>query len=234
MISDYISELLGPWSAELNAGSVLLRLVLAAVLGAIIGSDRSRKLHSAGLRTFVFVSLTGAGAAIADAYLLRVSGSTIGIITAAALVSAALIGYNSIFFNAKNKLKGLTTSAGLGASAILGITAGWGLYTVTLVIFLLLFIGISALPTVEKKLKDHSRYFEIHLELKDKSALQDFVGVVRGLDIHIENLEPNSAYLNTGMCVYTVALKTAGRQKHADVIAALQTLPCVSYIEELE
>lgn len=59
MKTDWIAGLLGPWSAELAPGSILLRLALSMALAAIIGCERSSKRHSAGLRTFILVSLAG-------------------------------------------------------------------------------------------------------------------------------------------------------------------------------
>lgn len=49
MKTDWIAGLLGPWSAELAPGSILLRLALSMALAAIIGCERSSKRHSAGL-----------------------------------------------------------------------------------------------------------------------------------------------------------------------------------------
>ena len=54
---DSIAALLGPWASELNTGSILLRIGLSLFLSAIIGFERSSKRHSAGLRTFIILSL---------------------------------------------------------------------------------------------------------------------------------------------------------------------------------
>ena len=59
MTNDFLVSLLGPWAAQLNSGSILLRIGLSVLLSAIIGFERSSKRHSAGLRTFILVSLVG-------------------------------------------------------------------------------------------------------------------------------------------------------------------------------
>ena len=51
MGQDLLAGFLGTWSAELNLGSVLLRVLLSMLLSAIVGCERSSKRHSAGLRT---------------------------------------------------------------------------------------------------------------------------------------------------------------------------------------
>ena len=71
MKTDWIAlRLLGQWSVELGLGSVLLRLALSLTFSAIIGCERSSKRHSAGLRTFILVSLAGTGTMLIDQYLM--------------------------------------------------------------------------------------------------------------------------------------------------------------------
>lgn len=53
---DPIASLLGEWVCELNAYSILLRIAIAFLFAAVIGCERARKRHSAGLRTFILVS----------------------------------------------------------------------------------------------------------------------------------------------------------------------------------
>ena len=59
VFTDPIASQLGNWAADITIGSILLRLLLSLVLGAIIGWERSNKRHSAGLRTFMLAFLTG-------------------------------------------------------------------------------------------------------------------------------------------------------------------------------
>ena len=68
-VTDPIAALLGPWSASLTAGAVVLRIALAAVLAAVIGWERSAKRHAAGLRTFLLVGLAAASAMLIDTSL---------------------------------------------------------------------------------------------------------------------------------------------------------------------
>ena len=82
MKTDWIAGLLGPWSAELAPGSILLRLALSMALAAIIGCERSSKRHSAGLRTFILVSLAGTATMLIDQYLMELLPVTIPVLSA--------------------------------------------------------------------------------------------------------------------------------------------------------
>lgn len=237
MTQDYIAKLLGPWSAELNTGSVLLRIALSVVLAAIIGCERSSKRHSAGLRTFIIISLSSATAAIAEQYLLSI-GYVNSWISAAIIIGAATISGYSILFSSKGHIKGLTTSAGLWACGIIGIAIGMGLYTAALIAYAALLCSLSFFPAIEKYLKDKSNHFEVHLELKSKGDLYNFTTTIRRLGMRIDDIELNPAYLNSGLSVYTVSFTISSQElkkykKHSEIIEALRSLDYISYIEEM-
>ena len=106
-----------------------------------------------------------------------------------------------------------------------------------LLVFLVLLPALALLPGFENYLKDRSNHFEIHLELKSAPYLQDFITVIRALGLTIDEIELNTAYVNSGLSVYTVSLsiKEAQLQKyktHGEIIEALRSLEYISYIEE--
>lgn len=238
MKTDAIALLLGPWSAELGAGAILLRLLVAMVLSAMVGCERSSKRHSAGLRTFILVTLAGTGTMLIDQFLILQMGIAVPALSAAAVIGTAIISANSILFSSKNQIKGLTTSVGLWCCGVIGLALGAGLYVLALAVFAALVCSMSALPLLEKTLKDRSNHFEVHLELKNKGDLPDFVSTVRALGIRIDDIESNPAYLNSGLSVFTVSFTVDSAElkkykKHAEIIEALQTLDYVYYIEEM-
>lgn len=226
-----------PWAAELNTGSILLRITLSVILASIIGCERSSKRHSAGLRTFMIVALASTTAAIVEVYLSGRNCSSQWITAAIILGSAVMSGY-SILFSSKGQIKGLTTSAGLWACGIIGITIGVGLYTAALAAFAALLCSLALFPTIEKYLKDKSNHFEVHLELKNKGDLRYFTTTIRRLGMRIDDIELNPAYLNSGLSVYTVSFTISSQElkkykKHSQIIEALRSLDYISYIEEM-
>jgi len=234
MTEDPIARLVGEGEDTSILVIVLVRIVLSVVLAAIIGYERSTKRHSAGLRTFIIVSLACTIAMLLDLYLDR----GFCLLSAAALIGLATITVNSIIFSSRSRIKGLTTSVGLWASGIIGLTVGAGFYTVTLISFLALLFVLSWFPKLEIYLKDRSNHFDIHLELKNISYLKDFVTTIRELGITIDDIESNPAYLNSGLSVYSIALTINSKElkkykKHSEIIGALATLEYVYHIEEM-
>ena len=238
MNQDVIAGLLGPWSAELGLGAILLRAALSVLFSAVIGCERSSKRHSAGLRTFILVSITGTAAMLTDRLLMELAGVPVPVLSAAAVIGMATISGNSILFSSKNQIKGLTTSAGLWCCGMIGMALGAGLYTLSLVLFLVLLCSMSGLPVLEKHLKDCSNHFEVHLELKNKGDLAEFVATIRALGIRIDDIESNPAYVGSGLSVFSVSFTVTSAElkqykKHEEIIEALRSLEYVYYIEEM-
>ncbi|MCD6247640.1 MAG: MgtC/SapB family protein [Candidatus Diapherotrites archaeon] len=107
---------------------LILRLVLAAILGAIIGFEREAKNKPAGIRTHSLVSLgaciftlASIGFGLLDA---RVEPSRIaaGIVTGIGFLGAGAI------FRSENKVSGLTTAADLWVVAAIGLAVALGEY----------------------------------------------------------------------------------------------------------
>ncbi len=238
LLNDPLGKLLGEWATELTTAAILFRVTLAVVLAAIIGCERSSKRHSAGLRTFVLVAFGSTSAMVLDMFLIDAYGIGFPLLSAACIVSAAMISGNSILFSARSQIRGLTTSAGLWVIAIFGMTVGAGLYTVSLITFFAQFVCLSVFPMLEKYLKDRSNHFEVHLELKNRSNLQDFVTTLRRLGLRIDDIEYNHAYLNSGLSVYSVSMTILSKElkqykTHSEIIEALKSLDYVYHIEEI-
>lgn len=231
-MNDPIVALLGEWAAELGTYSVLLRLGVSALFGALLGCERAGKRHAAGLRTFMCVSLACTAAMLLEMYLHA------DLLAAAAVVGLAIITVNSVLFSARGRIKGLTTSVGLWACGIVGLLVGAGLYTASLASFVTLLCSLALFPRLEQFLKNRSNHFEIHIELKNSAYLQNFVTTVRELGMTIDDIEANPAYVHSGLSVYSISLSIKAKElrkftTHEQIITSLRTLEYVSYVEEL-
>ena len=231
--SDPIARLLGAWSSEICLGSVIFRIALALIAGACIGCERATKRHAAGLRTFMLAVV-----ATCIAMMLDIGFGAAPIVSAAAVVGLAIVSSNSVLFSSRSQIKGLTTSTGLWSCGIAGLAIGSGLYTLAIAACIAILATLSLFPSFEKYLKDRSNHFEIHLELKDRSNLQDFVTTIRRLGLRIDDIESNPAYASSGLSVSSVSvtITSAERKKykrHDEIIAALRSLDYVYFIDEM-
>ena len=238
MVKDPLSGLLGI-SQALTLGTIMLRIFLSLILGAVIGWERSNKRHSAGLRTFMLAFLIGTVTAILDCCIFAASDNRgMFLLSACVIIGASIIAVHSMFYSSRNQIKGLTTAVGLWISVVIGIALGLGFYTVALVTYIALLCILFWFPPLELAFNNRSNHFEVHLELTSSVCLQDFVTVIRRLGLRIDEIEQNPAYVGSGLSVYTISISVSNEmlkkyKTHTEIIEALKSLDYVYYIEEM-
>ncbi len=237
MSPDWIAELLGEWSKEVNIASTVLKTAVVILMAVILGCERSRNRHAAGLRTLIVLSIGSMFAGIGDLYFINELDVSFSFLSAAVFIGISIIIANTIIYSSKNQIMGLTTSVGGWTMSIISVILGFGLYTAALIGFAALMIGLLAFSRMETYIKNKSNHFEIHLELKSRSSLQEFISAAREFGLKIDNLELNPAYANSGLSVYTVRFTIVGKdlrkKNHNEIIDALSVLDCVYFVEKI-
>lgn len=115
---------------------VLIRLVVAAVAGGLIGLEREALHKPAGVRTHMLVSL---GAALFVLATLSIIPDEVGRIIAGVATGIGFLGAGTIF-RSKDHVKGLTTAASIWAVAAIGLTVGGGQYILAIAATILVII----------------------------------------------------------------------------------------------
>ena len=221
---------------SLNTFSVIVRIFIVLLMSASIGWERSIKRHSAGLRTFMLVSLASAVVIMVEESL---PNDTTYMLSAATTIAVAYLSAQSLHTSSRNQIKGLTTAVGLWASSIIGLAIRGGYYVIGIVSYLSLLICLTIFPKLERSLKDKSNHFEVHLELTDSLYLQNFVSTIRELGLEIDDIEFNPAYLHSGLSVYSISISMNNDllkeyKTHEEIIKALNTLEYINHIEEIQ
>jgi len=146
----------------------ILRIFLAMVLGSIIGIQREYQQNSAGLRTHALVAIGACVAMITNEYLFiqYSSQSSMDVARMGSYVISGIgfLGAGSIIKDG-NRIRGLTTAAGLWVVACLGVAIGAGFYTIVIAGTILCFFVIYILKLVENKLFMRKNTAKIDLEL---------------------------------------------------------------------
>lgn len=125
-------------AATLDSFDVFTRVLLAAVLGALVGAERQWRSHAAGARTHALVASGAALFTLAGAYgfpdIERSAGVDPMRVAAQVASGIGFVGAGAIIRDGFS-VKGLTTAATLWASAAVGVAAGAGFYPGALVGF---------------------------------------------------------------------------------------------------
>jgi len=167
--------------------NLILRLLLAGVMGGLIGLERELRAKEAGFRTHFIVALGSALFMIISQFAF--SGRFDAARVAAQVVSGiGFIGAGVIIFQ-KNVVRGVTTAAGLWVAAAIGLACGAGMFDVA---------GAAALMTVlclELLHFFHLRYGEKVVDLTLKSqGNQDLLAVLDVLKEEGINVETYSVF----------------------------------------
>lgn len=134
------------WTAE-----VVFRLLLAAIAGGLVGGEREIRGREAGFRTHILICLTSALVMIVSIQLTRFpwneSSRHVHIsvdlirIAYAVMTGIGFLGAGAIL-QAKGSVRGLTTAAAMWSVAAVGLAAGFGLYTLTIVSAILIVLTL--------------------------------------------------------------------------------------------
>ena len=144
----------------------VIRLLVAGILGAIIGLDREYRAKEAGYRTHFLVSLGSALIMIVSQYgfqeIIKESSVTLD----PSRVAAQVVSAGTIIFQ-KQIVRGLTTAAGIWATAGIGLAVGAGMYTIGIAAMVLTLIGLELLSYLFKSIGMKSSMVSFSTSNKD-------------------------------------------------------------------
>lgn len=151
------------WEAQLALGG---RLVLAVVLGALIGLDRELRGRDAGLGTFAIVTLGSCLFAILSHMAVEEADQSR---IAAAVVSGISFLGAGVILRGKRQVSELTTSAALWAAAAVGLAVGLGLHVVAIITAIICVVILAGrhIPRVERWLQENQK------RLREKDLAQE-------------------------------------------------------------
>ncbi len=142
----------------MNILNTAFRLVLAFILGSIIGYEREKKRRKAGLRTHVLVCLGSALIMLVSLYIYELYGKAAAVdpsrIAAGVVTGIGFLGAGTIIRSSEG-VKGLTTAASIWLAAAIGLAIGCGFISAALIATFLVYLILSFLKRLEKeKLKN--------------------------------------------------------------------------------
>lgn len=196
---------------DFNIITIALRLVLAALAGGIIGNERGKHGSAAGLRTHILVCIGAAMTALTGYFVYEMLGVSDDIMRLAAQVVSGIgfLGAGMIIVKNGNVVTGLTTAAGMWATAAIGIALGYGFYSGALIATAACVFTAAFLSRMERKRKETTHiYIEIDLTKKINDVL-DKVKEELDPDALVETVAPKSNVSNTvGVYVTVSNLRT--------------------------
>ncbi len=190
----FLESSISGWYAE-----IMLRLLIAAVLGSLVGIEREIHGRSAGFRTQLLVALGSALAMVVSLHFARqFASSDPGALSLR--IDPARVAYGvmggvgflgaGVIMRRDTGVKGLTTAASLWCTAAVGLACGFGMYIVAVFAAMLVIFSLTVLNRLDKWLPSRaSRIIAVSLPASDadnvqrlRQALQDRRMLVKDID----------------------------------------------------
>ncbi len=217
---------------------MFLRLLLAMLVGTVIGMTREFKNKGAGVKTHVLVCLGAAMSMIVSQYILEeLPGAQLDMVRngAAVISGVGFIGVGTIIVTGKNEVRGLTTAAGLWVCACIGLAAGIGEVDATIIALLFVIFTFTVLSWFDVMVHRHTKKFDLYVEFENRLAVKEFLKQLHSWDCSYDNFlltggESGSSFV-AGPATLTITLPTMDRKQV--FIDAIQRLRFVSFCEEI-
>jgi len=191
---------------------LVVRLVVAAILGAVVGLEREVHDHPAGMRTHLLVSVGSATFTVLSIVAFPGTGSDPGRVAAQIVSGIGFLGAGAILKYGAS-VRGLTTAASLWAVAAVGMAAGAGAWVVAVAATVIVLISLSPLHFVENRIAGNERgRLRVRIDVAGEGALGRLFEALSEREDHIRHL----ASSRSPEGVHGVDLEIRGRTtKHA-------------------
>lgn len=212
---------------QFNEITVIIRIILAAIIGGLIGSERGRHGRAAGLRTHILVCLGAAMTSLTSLFISETLGFSgdVARLSAQVISGIGFLGAGMIMIKSGNSITGLTTAAGMWATAAIGIAVGYGFYVGAIVAAVICIFSVTVLSRLEKERKSGAY---VYVELPCVSMTEDVVELIRQIEgphTFIDIIAPKSAMADSVgiMCILKSEdefdrLKEAVKSKSSDAL----------------
>lgn len=232
---------------DINAVSLLVKILLSVFFGGLIGLERGQKHRAAGSRTYMIVCLGAALTMILSQYeYFQLShawaevSQLLGIKTDVSRFGAQVIngigflGAGTIIVTGRQEVKGLTTAAGLWASACMGLAIGAGFYECAILGFLLILVTTMLFNKLGAWVVLRARNMDLYVEFAEMENLGTVISTVKGMDVQIFDVDIQREKTPNGVIIGAVlSTRLPKGQTHSHVMSAISKFDFVTLVDEI-
>ena len=181
---------------DFNSATMIIRVALAALAGGLVGFERGFHGRAAGLRTHMLVCIGAALTAIIGWYLSTEIGGDPQRTGAQVMSGVGFLGAGTILLKKGNsRITGLTTAAGLWATAAIGLSVGYGLYEVAFASVLIMMFTFTLMSRMEFRMQGKRQRMFVYLELDNVNSVKAMAEKLKN-DFAAEEIQVTAARSN--------------------------------------
>lgn len=220
---------------EVTMLSTFIRLLLAMICGGVLGIERGKKNRPAGFRTYMLVCVGATLVMIINQYISDTYCTGDPARLGAQVISGiGFLGAGTIITTGRNRVKGLTTAAGLWATACVGLAIGIGFYFGAIIGCLLIFIVMSVLHRMDMWMVNNTKVVDFYIEFDKLSDLGRFITFIKSNRMSVDEIVMTRSDRSEGIGVAVLfTLRLEKKCPHSDILAMLSVAEGVSYIEKV-
>lgn len=211
-------------ASGINLFSIVLRISISVMCAGILGIERAKANQSAGMRTYILVSLGATLVMLTGQYMLdKFSTGDPARLGAQVISGIGFLGAGSIIVEGKTKIKGLTTAAGLWSSACIGLAVGTGFYSGGIIATIVVYLVISKFKTFSDHLTHNDVILRIYVEFEEMSELKSLFATIESFGLQILDTLLNNPK-NSGCYNAVLSVKNPEDKTHDQILEYLKKL----------
>lgn len=220
------------WQELVN---VVIKITLALICGGVLGVERGRKKRPAGFRTYMLVCLGATLVMMTNEHLFKMTGTgDMARLGAQVISGIGFLGAGTIITTGGNRVKGLTTAAGLWAAACIGLAIGSGYYEGAIFGTLAIILIMVVFHRLDRRFARSTKLLILYIEFAKMSSVRGLINFAKEQGIKVEDVEVESA--SSMMDAKIAAVVTLGlpvKENHEDVIEKICAVEGVIIAEEI-
>lgn len=224
------------WTVNFHdLGIAVFKIVLALVCAGVIGMERGRKKRPAGFRTYMLVCVGATLVMMTNEYLCELYGTgDVARLGAQVINGIGFLGAGTIITTGHNRVKGLTTAAGLWAAACIGLAIGSGYYEGAILGTFAIVIIMVVLHSFDRRMTNNTRAIILYVEFTKMSVIRSLIGYAREHNMTVEDVEVEQPSNTMGAKMAAiVTLRLPNKENHLVIIEKMSAIEGMIFIEEI-
>ena len=219
---------------EWTLRNVILRIVLALVLGSVIGIDRGAKKRGGGARMDAAVCLGAATVMLTAQYMYRAFPGAVDLSRMAAQVISGIgfLGAGSIIVSG-HQIKGLTSAASIWTCACIRLAVGIGFIDGAVIITGILLMVLHILPMIEKRIYQWSRYVTLYIESDRNRTAAMLLHKLRSDGCTVDMYDVDKSRAEGQSFTILITVRIPARMKKGEYLKELEHLEGVLFVDAL-
>ena len=220
---------------EWSSIAIIGRLAIAIITGTVIGIDRGLKRRGAGIKTHALVCLGSALVMLTSQYMAMNydQKADLARLGAQVISGVGFLGVGTILVTEKQRIKGLTTAAGLWTCACVGLAIGIGFVEGAIYALIFIVVVLRLLNKIDIFLQKHAKVFDLYLEMDNGKSIGIFLQEMRDRNIKTEAIETTKTKLPGKVSSLVVTMKVDHYNMRSELIDEIRNFDYVHYVEEM-